>query len=92
MVDHVTRLENPFTFAATRWIIGADAVHHLFLGKGERSPPWSSFSLLAGDFKREYPDAKLIAVDEAIKKKGKEGLKFDGGMRMRLPLITLQVA
>ncbi|KAJ3487502.1 hypothetical protein NLI96_g3482 [Meripilus lineatus] len=61
-----------------RWIIGADAVHHLFLGKGERNPPWSSFSLLVADFKREYPDAKLIAVDEAIKKKTKEGLKFDG--------------
>ncbi|KAI8986645.1 hypothetical protein BD414DRAFT_416221 [Trametes punicea] len=45
-----------------KWIIGADAVHHLFLG----------------DFKKEYPDAKLIAVDEAIKKKAKEGLKFDG--------------
>lgn len=45
-----------------KWIIGADAVHHLFLG----------------DFKREYPSAKLIAVEEAIKKKTAEGLKFDG--------------
>lgn len=32
-----------------------------------------------GDFKKQYPDAKVIAVDEAIKKKEKEGLKFDGG-------------
>lgn len=32
-----------------------------------------------GDFKREYPSAKLIAVEEAIKKKTAEGLKFDGG-------------
>ncbi|KAJ3479916.1 hypothetical protein NLI96_g8731 [Meripilus lineatus] len=49
-----------------KWIIGADAVHHLFLGGAYC------------DFKREYPDAKLIAVDEAIKKKVDEGLKFDG--------------
>lgn len=33
-----------------------------------------------GDFKKQYPDAKVIAVDEAIKKKEKDGLKFDGGM------------
>ncbi|OSD02699.1 hypothetical protein PYCCODRAFT_1452177 [Trametes coccinea BRFM310] len=45
-----------------KWIVGADAVHHLFLG----------------DYKKQYPDAKLIAVDEAAKKKAKEGLKFDG--------------
>lgn len=32
-----------------------------------------------GEFKKQYPDAKVIAVDEAIKKKEKEGLKFDGG-------------
>ena len=46
-----------------RWIIGPDAVHHLFLG----------------EFKKEFPEAKLIAVDEAIQKKKKEGLQFDGG-------------
>ncbi|OBZ77221.1 hypothetical protein A0H81_02591 [Grifola frondosa] len=45
-----------------KWIIGADAVHHLYLG----------------EFKKQYPDAKLIAVDEAIAKKTKEDLKFDG--------------
>ncbi|EJF63626.1 hypothetical protein DICSQDRAFT_101499 [Dichomitus squalens LYAD-421 SS1] len=45
-----------------KWIIGPDAVHHLFLG----------------DFKKEFPEAKLIAVDEAIQKKKKEGLQFDG--------------
>jgi len=45
-----------------KWIIGADAVHHMFLG----------------EFKKEYPDAKLIAVEEAIQKKTQEGLKFDG--------------
>ena len=31
-----------------------------------------------GQFKKEYPDAKLIAVEEAIQKKKKEGLTFDG--------------
>ncbi|RPD56934.1 hypothetical protein L226DRAFT_491143 [Lentinus tigrinus ALCF2SS1-7] len=44
-----------------KWIIGADAVHHLFLG----------------DYKKQYPDAKVIAVHEAAKKV-KNGLKFDG--------------
>jgi len=45
-----------------KYIIGPDAVHHLYLG----------------EFKKEYPDAKLIAVEEAIKKKESEGLVFDG--------------
>ncbi|KAH9941106.1 uncharacterized protein BXZ73DRAFT_75081 [Epithele typhae] len=45
-----------------KYIVGADAVHHLFLGP----------------YKKEYPDAKLIAVEEAIQKKTKEGLTFDG--------------
>ncbi|KAI1788068.1 hypothetical protein LXA43DRAFT_668296 [Ganoderma leucocontextum] len=45
-----------------KWTIGPDAVHHLFLG----------------EFKKEFPDAKLIAVDEAIQKKKKESLQFDG--------------
>ncbi|KAI0634788.1 hypothetical protein C8Q77DRAFT_1253637 [Trametes polyzona] len=43
-------------------IIGADAVHHLFLG----------------EYKKQYPDAKVIAVEEAAQKKAKEGLKCDG--------------
>ncbi|KZT08018.1 uncharacterized protein LAESUDRAFT_724492 [Laetiporus sulphureus 93-53] len=45
-----------------KWIIGADAVHHMFLG----------------EFKKEWPDAKLIAVKEAADLKAKEGLKVDG--------------
>ncbi|KAJ3558088.1 hypothetical protein NM688_g1125 [Phlebia brevispora] len=45
-----------------KWIVGADAVHHLFLG----------------EFKKEYPSAKLLAVEEAIQKKKGEGLVFDG--------------
>lgn len=32
-----------------------------------------------GEFKKEYPEAKLVAVDEAVKKKAKEGLEFHGG-------------
>jgi len=43
-----------------KYIIGADAVHHLFLG----------------EFKKEYPDAKLIAVEDAIQKR--QDLSFDG--------------
>ena len=38
-----------------------------------------------GEYKKQYPDAKLIAVEEAVKKKAKEGLVFDGGMS---PLIV----
>lgn len=34
----------------------------------------------AGEFKKEYPEAKLVAVDEAVKKKSKEGLEFHGSM------------
>ena len=33
---------------------------------------------LLGDYKKQYPDAKVIAVQEAAKKV-KSGLKFDGG-------------
>jgi len=45
-----------------KYIIGADAVHHLYLG----------------EFKKEFPSAKLIAVEEAIQKKTAEDLTFDG--------------
>ncbi|THH28679.1 hypothetical protein EUX98_g5508 [Antrodiella citrinella] len=44
-----------------RWIIGADAVHYMFLS----------------EFKKEYPEAKVIAVD-ASKANIKDGLTFDG--------------
>jgi len=43
-----------------KYIIGPDSVHYLFLG----------------EFKKEYPDAKLIAVEDAIQKKPE--LSFDG--------------
>jgi hypothetical protein len=45
-----------------KYIIGPDSVHHLFLGQ----------------FQKAYPEAKLIAVQEAIEKKTAEGLRFDG--------------
>ncbi|EIN08915.1 hypothetical protein PUNSTDRAFT_67968 [Punctularia strigosozonata HHB-11173 SS5] len=45
-----------------KWIIGADAVHHLYLG----------------EFKKAYPDAKLIAVQEAIDKLKSQNLQWDG--------------
>jgi len=45
-----------------KWIVGADAVHHMYLG----------------DFKKQYPNAKMVAVKEAIDKKAKEGLEFHG--------------
>lgn len=45
-----------------KYIIGADAVHHLFLG----------------EFKRAYPNAKLIAVEDATKNMSDKSLQFDG--------------
>ncbi|GBE89109.1 hypothetical protein BKA93DRAFT_460556 [Sparassis latifolia] len=45
-----------------KWIIGADRVHYLYLA----------------EFKKEYPDAKLIAVEEVKNAKEKEGLEFHG--------------
>ncbi|KAG1769346.1 hypothetical protein EDD22DRAFT_948953 [Suillus occidentalis] len=45
-----------------KYIIGADAVHHLFLG----------------EFKRAYPNAKLIGVEDAIKNMSDKSLQFDG--------------
>ena len=33
-----------------------------------------------GEFKKEYPNAKLLAVTEVVKNKYNEGLVFDGGM------------
>lgn len=35
--------------------------------------------LFAGEFKKAYPDAKLLAVEEAIQKHKEKNLKFDGG-------------
>ena len=31
-----------------------------------------------GEFKKAYPDAKLVAVEEAVEKKKGEGLDFAG--------------
>lgn len=45
----------------SRYICGPDAVHHLFLA----------------EYKREYPDAKLIGVAALVAKR--KELKFDGG-------------
>ncbi|KAF5349298.1 hypothetical protein D9756_009369 [Leucocoprinus leucothites] len=45
-----------------RFIVGADAVHHLFLGQ----------------YKKEYPSAKLIAPDAAHARLEDKSLKFDG--------------
>ncbi|OAX38472.1 hypothetical protein K503DRAFT_800417 [Rhizopogon vinicolor AM-OR11-026] len=45
-----------------RYIIGADAVHHLFLG----------------EFKKAYPNAKLIGVEAAIPSMSDKSIRFDG--------------
>ncbi|KAJ7698666.1 hypothetical protein B0H17DRAFT_325407 [Mycena rosella] len=45
-----------------KWIMAGDAVHHMFLGQ----------------FKKAYPDAKVIGVEALVAKKKGEGLQFDG--------------
>ncbi|THH13984.1 hypothetical protein EW146_g6295 [Bondarzewia mesenterica] len=54
-----------------KYIISADAVHHLYLG----------------EFKKAYPEAKLLAVEEVVEKKKNEGLEFAGfwGDKQREP-------
>jgi hypothetical protein len=41
---------------------------------------------IVGEFKRAYPEAKLIGVEPLIEKKKAEGLVFDGG---KVECITL---
>ncbi|KAK0449581.1 uncharacterized protein EV420DRAFT_1646907 [Desarmillaria tabescens] len=57
------------TAAYSRYIIGADAVHHLFLT----------------EFKTAYPHAKLIAPQDAIKRHDNKDLKFDGAWGLDAP-------
>ncbi|KAI6094180.1 hypothetical protein EDD16DRAFT_1699118 [Pisolithus croceorrhizus] len=45
-----------------KYIINADAVHHLFLG----------------EFRRAYPDAKLIGVADTLKHIDDKSIRFDG--------------
>ncbi|EMD34752.1 hypothetical protein CERSUDRAFT_116952 [Gelatoporia subvermispora B] len=45
-----------------KWIVGADSVHYLYLD----------------EFKKAYPQAKLVAEKDAIKKQADTGLNFDG--------------
>ncbi|KAJ7758943.1 hypothetical protein DFH07DRAFT_958082 [Mycena maculata] len=45
-----------------KWIMGPDAVHHMFLGQ----------------FKAVYPEAKVIGVEALVAKKRDEGLDLDG--------------
>ncbi|KAF9493170.1 hypothetical protein BDN71DRAFT_1508755 [Pleurotus eryngii] len=45
-----------------KWIMGADAVHHLFLA----------------EYKTAYPEAKVIGVEPLVEKKKAEGLILDG--------------
>ena len=63
----------------SRWIVGADAVHWLFLSM-LRCPFVATRALTSDidEFKQQYPDAKVIAVEEA-QPKVPQGLKFDGG-------------
>lgn len=63
-----------------RWIVGADAVHYMFLGTFTADLPLCNIPyLFSGQFKKEYPNAKVIAVADAASKVAEQGLKFDGG-------------
>jgi hypothetical protein len=53
--------------------------------------PYKSWNVLSfphssGEFKRAYPDAKLVAAKDAVDKKSKEGLDFFGGSSSHLHL------
>ncbi|KAJ7201703.1 hypothetical protein GGX14DRAFT_159998 [Mycena pura] len=52
-----------------KWIMGADAVHHMYLGQ----------------FKKAYPEAKVIGVEALVAKKKAEGLVFDGAYGLDSP-------
>ncbi|KAI0053171.1 hypothetical protein FA95DRAFT_1651509 [Auriscalpium vulgare] len=45
-----------------KYIVGADSVHHLYLG----------------EFHKAYPEARLVAVEEAVQKKNHEKLNWHG--------------
>ncbi|KAJ7255273.1 hypothetical protein C8J57DRAFT_1345943 [Mycena rebaudengoi] len=55
-----------------KWIMGADAVHHMFLGP----------------FKKQYPAAKVIGVEALIEKKKAEGMTLDGAYGADAPGTT----
>ena len=69
-----------------RYIIGADAVHHLFIGncilskEMYRKPCLNAADPdLVGDYKKAYPSAKLIAPEEALSRHDDKTLTLDGG-------------
>jgi hypothetical protein len=68
-------------------------VHHLYLGAEYAISRYLHHIdvviclIPTGDYKREYPDAKLIAPKEAIERHGDESLEFDGGNYLYLICI-----
>ncbi|KAJ7598658.1 hypothetical protein C8J56DRAFT_814825 [Mycena floridula] len=57
-----------------KWIVAADILHHMFLA----------------EFKKAYPDAKLIGVEGLGEKKKAEGVELDGGKSTNhLPYVKL---
>lgn len=74
-----------------RWIVGPDAVHHLYLGELRHydrvlsclffhaaGPPLSIVKPCSGEYKLSYPQAKVIGVEPLVDKK-KDEFQFDGG-------------
>jgi len=76
-----------FTWSLSfRYIIGADAVHHLFLGKPVLSKEMHRKLCLSavdpelvGDYRKAYPSAKLIAPEAALSRHDDKTLTLDGG-------------
>jgi hypothetical protein len=69
-----------------RYIIGADAVHHLFLGKSVLLKEMHRKLCLSAadpdfvdDYRKAYPSAKLIAPEEALSRHDDKTLTLDGG-------------
>ncbi|KAJ7512530.1 hypothetical protein B0H11DRAFT_1699398, partial [Mycena galericulata] len=63
-LTHDTVSRRPQSTSWGQWIMAGDAVHHMFLGDCQ--------------FKKEYPEAKLIGVEALVEKKKAEGLELDG--------------
>jgi hypothetical protein len=64
--------------AYSRYIVASNTGHNLFLGQlfPRHAFEWILI-YLAGEFKKAYPQAKLIGTDPLVNKR--KDLKFDGG-------------
>lgn len=62
--------------------MGADAVHHLYLGNTSCSLKIERIinSARKAEYKKAYPEAKVIGVEPLVAKKTAQGFTLDGGL------------